>query len=519
MADLSQINIDGTIYSIKDVVARQSGGGGLSQLVIVTAEDFAEETITLTNADDGTTLTKTADSNGVAKFNVSSAGTWTATADDDGTTVTLGSVTLNVSEINYSSEGVKFAVHYSENDNNPDSVDYPVGYDNSNWSTAPAHMDFANNRFDYGAWDPNGANASKLKWLFPKSCMLAYDGTVSYYLNENDESKKLDGTASDIGNTSFAGNAMMEWGQNGKKIWWKFVPDADGKGVTFCVADHQVDAGYECWNHHDKNGVVKNHFYTPKYVGYFDGTRQRSLSGQTPTNMDAAATIISRCRANNPDSDIHWDTELYVDYLLVTWLTVLITKSLNSQSKIGKGISNTSSDNLITGNLITRGMFWGSSSTSETRVTTKIWGMEAPWGSTMRFISGLIRSNGKFYVKLTYGTEDGSTTTDYNTTGSGYIQAGNCVAAAMGNGYISHMDYNGKYVLPATHSGSTSTYYCDTAGYDTSAEASSTTSCAWYGGYYIEWAGAFHIVYGYSTATYIKTYGRQGQVAPCISYR
>lgn len=439
------------VQVIKNEIAKSG------QLIIVTAEDFAEETITLTNADDGTTLTKTADSNGVAKFNVSSAGTWTATADDSGTTVTLGSVTLNVSEINYASEGVKFAFHYSENDSDPDSVTYPAGYDNSNWSSAPAHMDFANNRFEYGAWNPDGANASKLSWLFPKPCMLAYDGTVSYYLDKDDYTKKSDGMASDVANTSFGGNAMMEWGQNGKKIYWKIVPDSDGKGFTFCVANYEVDADYHCWNHYDCDNTIKDHFYTPIYFGSLVSSKLRSLSGQNNSVSTTRQQEIDYAKTNNPDAKVHWFTEVYADWLLTTMLTVLITKSLDSQSKVGAGRTasgNTSAIN--TGTMNTRGLFWGSNNGTD---GVKCWGMENTWGNIWRAVAGYVNVNNTVKTKLTYGNVDGTSVSAYNLDGTGYESLGSI--SGTSGGYISHMNISEKGIAPATASGSDSTYYCD----------------------------------------------------------
>lgn len=439
------------VQVIKNEIAKSG------QLIIVTAEDFAEETITLTNADDGTTLTKTADANGVAKFNVSSAGTWTATADDSGTTVTLGSVTLNVSEINYASNGVKFAFHYSENDSDPDSVTYPAGYDNSNWDGAPAHMDFANNRFEYGAWDPDGANASKLEWLFPKPCMLAYDGTASYYLDKNDYTKKSNGTASDVANTSFGGNAMMEWGQDGKKIYWKIVPDSDGKGFTFCVANHEADADYHCWNHYDCDNNIKDHFYTPIYFGSLVSSKLRSLSGQSNSLNTTVQNEINYAKANNPDANVHWYTEVYADWLLTDLLTVLITKSLNSQSKVGTGRTasgNTSAIN--TGTMNDKGLFWGANNGTN---GVKAWGMENPWGNCWRRIAGMILSSHTIKTKLTYGTADETSVSAYNLDGTGYTSLGS--VSGTSGGYVSHMNISTKGIAPASLSGSDSTYYTD----------------------------------------------------------
>ena len=167
---------------------------------------------------------------------------------------------------------IVFAFHYSENDSDPDSVTYPSvvpgttkAPDNYGWT--PFQMDFSTGVPNYGSWDPAGANANKLKWFYPKSCMLKYDGTVDYYLKEDDETKKADGTASDVASTAYGGNAMMEWGQDGKMIYWKVVPDNDGKGFTFVVANGKSDNDMKPWNHYDANDNLTPHFYTAKYFG------------------------------------------------------------------------------------------------------------------------------------------------------------------------------------------------------------------------------------------------------------
>jgi hypothetical protein len=49
--------------------------------------------------------------------------------------------------------------------------------------------------FNYGSW--------KNAFFMPRPCMLKFDGTVDYYLNPNDYSKKEDGTASDITNFEY----------------------------------------------------------------------------------------------------------------------------------------------------------------------------------------------------------------------------------------------------------------------------------------------------------------------------
>ena len=78
-----------------------------------------------------------------------------------------------------------------------------VVYLEDNTEFNPAYMDFTNGTFNYGSWE----NA----FFMPRPCMLKYDGTVDYYLDPNDYTKKEDGTASDIEDVSYQGNAMMEW--------------------------------------------------------------------------------------------------------------------------------------------------------------------------------------------------------------------------------------------------------------------------------------------------------------------
>ena len=351
---------------------------------------------------------------------------------------------------------VCFAFHYSENDSNPASVTYPAGYDNSDY-TDTFYVDLSTGTPHYGDWDKTD---KKNKWLFPKPCMLKYDGTVDYYLNENDETKKEDGTASDVANKSYAGNAMVEWGQDGRKLYWKIVPDSDGKGFTFVIASAQVDNDMQPWNHYNCKGEIAEHFYTPIYFGSSDGTRLRSISGGTNYVNNSATAELTLAKANNLTSDEIWNTEVYCDFLLTAMLCILISKSTNSQAKFGYG--RCASGNAIgQGTMNGKGMFFGKSDKTS---GVKVFGMENPWGNLWRRIAGLINANGTVKLKLTYGKQDGSTVEGYNTTGSGYINHG--TMAGTSGGYTSHMNITNRGITPETISGSDSTYYCDGAWFN-----------------------------------------------------
>ena len=407
----------------------------------VTASAADGTTLTATNGTDTETATI---SNGKAEFNLS-AGDWEVA----GIPITV------VSGQTYEEDVYVFAVHYSETDSNPDSADYPTGYDNYGWT--PFAMNLSTGVPDYGSWNPSGTNADMLAWFYPKSCMVKYDTTVDYYLNEDDETKKVDGTASDVANSSYAGNAMVEWGQDGKRIYWKIVADTNNDGWTFIVANAEV-LGLKPWNHYDVNGDPNRHFYMAKYFGSSDGTRLRSISGGSNYVNNAGTTEISLAEANNQTSDKLWTTGTFVDYMFLALVCSMIVRSLNCQTTLGAGRSASGNSSAIgQGTMNGKGRFYGKSNGTE---GVKCFGIENPYGNLWQRIRGLININGTYRIKLTYDTTDGSTVTGYNTDGSGYINAGSIGTTAAWV-YPKHDIIRENCLLAQTNGGSETTYYCD----------------------------------------------------------
>lgn len=329
--------------------------------------------------------------------------------------------------------------------------------------THTAKMNFSTGKFDWGDW----ANA----FFIPKSCMLKYNGIVDYYLNENDETKKVDGTASDVGNTSYGGNAMMEWGQ----LWWKLVPDSNGNGTNFYIADAEIDNTYHAYNNVDCNGHINKHFYTPKYFGSNISSKLRSISGAANSVSTTAQQEIDLAKANNQDTNNPiWYTEVYADRLLINLLLVMMAKSMNTQAIYGTGRCG-SSDAIGSGTMNGKGMFWGSQDQTS---GVKVFGMENWWGNIWRRVAGYINLSNVIYTKLTYDTSDGSTVKGYNLTGSGYVRQG--AINGTSGGYISAMTYTSTAIVPKTVSGSDTTYYADGCWF------SSGTMYAFGGG---DWSG------------------------------
>lgn len=354
-----------------------------------------------------------------------------------------------------------YGFHINSNESNPSNA---VTYIEEAIGLTPAFMNYSTDTFNYGSWE----NA----FFMPRPCMLKSNGEVAYYLNPNDYSKKEDGSASDITNTAFDGNAMMEWGQNGKQIWVKKVADVgNSNSVSVYIADGQADEDYHAWSFIDKNGTLKEHFYTPIYQGSLVSNKLRSLSTQNLMESTTTEQEISYATANGSG----WYTEVWCDLELIQDLLVLMSKSLDTQTAFGMGNCNgynssASSMNsgfeyhygmLKPGSMNTKGLFWGKNTSVNTnggRTGVKVFGMENLWANQYRRFAGMINDYGTIKIKKCYGISDGSTTASYNLTGSGYINTG---VALSTSGYLNKMDFSSGSNIPSEVSGSETTYYCD----------------------------------------------------------
>lgn len=339
-------------------------------------------------------------------------------------------------------------------------VTYPSDVDNADFT--PAAMNFTSGVFNYGSWDIEPGEK-----FMPRPCMLTYAGVVDQYLNPDDYTKKVDGTSSDVANTSFGGNAMMEWPKIYTKRW-------EENGVYhFRCSDTPQDDDWDCWCNYDRNNNQIDHFYTPIYFGSLVSGKLRSISGASNSVSTTAANEITYAKANGDD----WYTEVLADRLLLQDLLVMMARSTECQTAFGHGRCKSSNSSAIApGTMNTKGMFWGSNDQTS---GVKVFGMENVWGNLWRRTAGWINTSGTQKVKLTRGTHDGSTATDYNTDGSGYISVASATPSGTSGGYISSMKTEAYGRLPVTASGSSSTYEADGMWYN-----NSQTDYAFVGGYW-----------------------------------
>lgn len=275
-----------------------------------------------------------------------------------------------------------------------------------------------------------------------KPCMMKYDGTIDYFLNPTDLTKKADGTASDVANSAYQGNAMVLI----PTVWVKRWNDSNYDYVQF--SDIQVDEDFKAYAHQREDGTIMDWFARSIYdAAVVDGTA-RSISGLAPCNSVAGGTQLSYAYDNGP----LWNSDTYSRVMLIWDLLTLMGKSDDLQGTWGKGwdsgmsqASHLKSSGL--GN--TKGMFCGKPSTSD---VMKVFGIENFWGNIWKIMQGLLTNGStKYLVKMT---------APYNDTGKRYHQMSFGPTGTSG-GYQSAHNTDEYGTLPTTVSGSQTTYIPD----------------------------------------------------------
>ena len=350
----------------------------------------------------------------------------------------------------------------NESESDPSArVIYPSDVDN--YGFEPAHMDFSSGSFNSGGWNLTpGIN------FMPRPCMLTFEGVVDHYLNPNDYTLKDAGGASSVADINFGGNAMVEWPKIYTKRW------SENGVYHFRCSETKIDDSWDCWCNYDRNDNEIDHFYTPIYFGSNVSRKLRSISGQANMVNQNATTEINYAKANGSD----WYTEVLADRLLIQDLLVMIGKSTDGQTVYGKGRCDTNSA-VNTGTMNSRGMFWGSNNGTD---GVKVFGMEHFWGNLWRRTAGWMNVNGTQKVKLTRGTKDGSTASDYNTDGNGYKTVSGATHSGTSEGYIRSMKTEGFGRIPITASGSSSTFEADGLYYSNSGTMYALVGGNWYSG-------------------------------------
>ena len=347
-----------------------------------------------------------------------------------------------------------YGFHINGEESDPDKM---VSYIADAVGMTPAYMDFEKDTFNYGSW--------KDAFFMPRPCMLKYDGTVDYYLDENDYTKRADGGDSDVENVSYAGNAMMEWGKDGRLIWIKVVPDQNPISGSVYIANYQADDDYHAWSFENASGTLSKHFYTAIYKTCVETTMKRSRS-MSPVSLiqhvnETAKNNITYAKNNNIDEKEIWFTEVFADLMLEEFLLILMSKTndlKNAYGKVPGGAKN--------GRTNSKGLFYGKISNEDNDCGTKVFGMENFW-ETRRYL-GYVLDYGSQKIKMTYSDVDGQTG-GYSIDGENYIDIGVPLKVSGNAIYIKTMQFNEYGMFPkvlSVNSNIEDKYYCSTAKTD-----------------------------------------------------
>ena len=198
-----------------------------------------------------------------------------------------------------------------------------IEYINDAVGFTPVTQDFTLHTVDPGSWGQflNDIHAP---------AMVKYDGTLDYYLDRTDTTKKFDGTPSDISNTAYEGNAMVEF-RKYRYISRKTLGDYDY--VFF--SNQKVDDSYkdDAFTSLDGESKTPNFFFS-MFEGSYDGTRMRSIADTEIMRNTSASTEVSRAQANGSK----WYISQWAQLCYIWDLLVLLGKSDNLQSTFGRGI-------------------------------------------------------------------------------------------------------------------------------------------------------------------------------------
>lgn len=296
-------------------------------------------------------------------------------------------------------------------------------------------VDLSTGNPNYGSWD-------KFIDEVCRPVMLKTDGTVDYELDHNNQTLKLDGTTSDITNTSYDGNAMVEFR---KYKWVKRYEDDEYEYVIF--SDSQWDNDYHAYAHTSINGIIRDAFYWSMFKGSSKSSKLKSLgSGSLFTNQ-SPANFISFAEANGLGYNIIYKSGW--DY--IADLLTLISKSDDSQTAFGRGyVKSTNKSALSIGTLKNKPAFCGYSNGT---TDVKVFYIECAWGNIWDLLAGIrYDPTVGFKVKMY---------PPYRLDAEGYLNTG-INPAYSNNWFVQKSSCTGEFgYIPKTMQTSETTYMCD----------------------------------------------------------
>lgn len=374
------------------------------------------------------------------------------------------------------------------------------------------------------SWDPNndtydnmGSTGVTAVHRNMRRCLLLDDGTVNYYLDPNDSTKKLDGTPAVLDGTE--GQVMVEI----PTTWVRYSEQLDSPAnlqiretsavprpgfvvhPAFCIGGTFEKVG-EMWQVSNPMRVLPYVYYGAYdacvYVAstdsYISGLNLDNATGLINSATDKLSSVsgvypicgVTRalCRTLASNRGDGWSQNDFWVHALVQWLFATEYNNFNSQQVLAQGnVSSSygasSSDQLdsphsVAGksNTIGNGSGGVASSARDT-AWMSYRGIENFWGNVGKWVDGVNVNNGVHYVA-------NDPTLYADSTAVGYTEIG---TAPDSSGYISDVFGDTLTFVPKSNTGSSATAFSDYYYYSTGWRVALAGGYASYGAF----AGAF----------------------------
>jgi hypothetical protein len=225
--------------------------------------------------------------------------------------------------------------------------------------------------------------------------------------------------------------------------WYIYTSGTD---VYVKFSGTKINSNYKALAHMRGTTEYAN-CYIGAYLGWYDGSSKlRSLTGKTPTVNQTIGTVRTQAKANGTK----YDQFAYYQMLMLQILYLVMFKSLDSQTALGKGFTaGGNSAATATGGKNTAGLNYGENAGTQ---QMKFCGVEDFYGNLRQWVDGLFCDASRNILMNNQA---------FNDTGAGYTSFGSGGAADIG-GYMSGVQGSTDTgFIPKVVAGSTSTYYCD----------------------------------------------------------
>lgn len=286
--------------------------------------------------------------------------------------------TIRLSDIEYIKDGLNTINDYMVpqviygikiDPSNPDP-NTSVTYTDNAAGFIPLYVNQTTGKCNYGSWKTIISD-----FLGIKPCLVKKNGTVISYLNPDNYNQNIDGNNVDIESGEF-GQVMVRF----KHVYYKF--SMDGNKIWFQISNKKSDNTWidTAFAAEDGIGTPKNEMFVGSYEPSLVNNTLQSLSNKLSPQKLSFEQIESL-------------SEFGVFHMIniakkqfITFLGYLVTKSIDLESKIGKG--NISNSLIKSGTMNDKGLFYGKSTNNE---GVKLFGIENLWGNQLKCMHGIVQ--------------------------------------------------------------------------------------------------------------------------------